>query len=54
MVKLTCRTNKLFVKSIGHQWLRQAPSERGREREERVGEWWGGEVRVEVSERGQK
>lgn len=31
--KLTCRADELFVKSIGHQWLRKAPSERKREEE---------------------
>lgn len=27
VVKLTRRADELLVKSIGHQWLREAPSE---------------------------
>lgn len=43
-IKLTGRANKLFVQSVGHQRLREAPSEREWERE------WERWVRVELRE----
>lgn len=54
-MELTCGANKLFVKSIGHQRLGQAPLKKKKKRE-REREGWGGgeEVRVGVREEGQK
>lgn len=49
--KLTCSVDELFVKSIGHQWLRKAPLVRWRE-EQREG--WGGGWRVKVSKGGDR
>lgn len=53
MVGLTCRANKLFVKSIGHQRLRKAPSKREWEKDRRVWWGWGGWRSESWSERGE-
>lgn len=53
-VELTCRANKLFVKSIGHQRLGKAPLTKDSERKREGWGRWGGEWRAGVREEGQK